>query len=203
MMETMLTVSRLAKKLGLSRTTILYYEKQGLLKPSLIAENGYRWYGESEIERLKSIISYRSYGLSISDIRLLLEPLSISQGQILENHFRALEQEINNLRAHQKAIIELLKKSILLKEKFVNKAKWVEIMIAAGLSKEDMIKWHQKFEEMEPEEHQKFLESLNITSVHDKFHRTLVLSGFFFLKIASTFLNSSFFPKPIKRRIAI
>ena len=161
MMETMLTVSRLAKKLGLSRTTILYYEKQGLLKPSLIAENGYRWYGESE--RLKSIISYRSYRLSISDIRLLLEPLSISQGQILENHFRALEQEINNLRAHQKAIIELLKKSILLKEKFVNKAKWVEIMIAAGLSKEDMMKWHQKFEEMEPEEHQKFLESLNIT----------------------------------------
>ncbi len=44
---------------------------------------------------------------------------------------------------------------------------------------------------------------LNKGSVHDKFHRTLVLSGFFFLKIASTFLNSSFFPKPIKRRIAI
>ena len=40
---------------------------------------------------------------------------------------------------------------------------------------------------------------LNKGSVHDKFHRTLVLSGFFFLKIASTFLNSSFFPKPIKR----
>ncbi len=43
----------------------------------------------------------------------------------------------------------------------------------------------------------------NNFSVHDKFHRILVLSGFFFLKIASTFLNSSFFPKPIKRRIAI
>ena len=45
--------------------------------------------------------------------------------------------------------------------------------------------------------------SINKSSVHDKFHRALVLSGFFFLKIASTFLNSSFFPKPIKRRIAI
>ncbi len=45
----------------------------------------------------------------------------------------------------------------------MNKAKWVEIMIAAGLSKEDMMKWHQKFEEMEPEEHQKFLESLGMT----------------------------------------
>ena len=43
----------------------------------------------------------------------------------------------------------------------------------------------------------------NNSSVHDKFHRALVLSGLFFLKIASTFLNSSFFPKPIKRRIAI
>ncbi len=47
------------------------------------------------------------------------------------------------------------------------------------------------------------LPSINLFSVHDKFHRALVLSGFFFLKIASTFLNSSFFPKPIKRRIAI
>lgn len=45
--------------------------------------------------------------------------------------------------------------------------------------------------------------SLDLASVHDKFHIALVLSGFFFLKISSTFLNSSFFPKPIKRRIAI
>ena len=33
-------------------------------------------------------------------------------------------------------------------------------------------------------------------SVHDKFHRTLVLSGFFFLKIASTFLNKKVSDKP-------
>ncbi|MCZ3007840.1 hypothetical protein NYZ11_19905, partial [Acinetobacter baumannii] len=33
------------------------------------------------------------------------------------------------------------------------------------------------------------------TSVHDKFHRTLILSGFCLLKIAKISLNSSFFPK--------
>ncbi len=38
-----------------------------------------------------------------------------------------------------------------------------------------------------------------LASVHDKFHRTLILSGFCFLKIAKISLNSSFFPKPIKR----
>ncbi|WP_228714922.1 FadR/GntR family transcriptional regulator [Acinetobacter pullicarnis] len=40
---------------------------------------------------------------------------------------------------------------------------------------------------------------LKTTSVHDKFHRTLILSGFCLLKIAKISLNSSFFPKPIKR----
>ncbi len=34
---------------------------------------------------------------------------------------------------------------------------------------------------------------------HYKLHRTLILSGFCFLKIAKISLNSSFFPKPIKR----
>ena len=38
-----------------------------------------------------------------------------------------------------------------------------------------------------------------VISVHDKFHRTLILSGFCLLKIAKISLNSSFFPKPIKR----
>ena len=41
--------------------------------------------------------------------------------------------------------------------------------------------------------------SSNLFSVHDKFHRTLILSGFCLLKIAKISLNSSFFPKPIKR----
>ena len=40
---------------------------------------------------------------------------------------------------------------------------------------------------------------VNLISVHDKFHRTLILSGFCLLKIAKISLNSSFFPKPIKR----
>ena len=43
------------------------------------------------------------------------------------------------------------------------------------------------------------LEFIKEGSVHDKFHRTLILSGFCFLKIAKISLNSSFFPKPIKR----
>lgn len=159
----MLTVTQLAKQYGVSRTTILYYEKEHLLLPAYRSDNGYRWYGDKEIERLNAIISYRSYGLSVSSIHSLLERKGESQTQILKDHFNDLEREIQNLRAQQKAIVVLLQEPNLLEDNIVNKERWVQIMVAAGFNENDMTKWHRKFEEMEPKEHQKFLESLGIS----------------------------------------
>ncbi|MEH0697374.1 MerR family transcriptional regulator [Vibrio owensii] len=158
----MLTVTQLARECGLSRTTILYYEREGLLAPAHRSENGYRWYGEKEIQRLKTISSYRSYGLPISSIRILLAQKGKSQAEILKDHFNELEREIQNLRAQQKAIVVLLQEPQLIEDNIVTKERWVQIMQAAGFSENDMVTWHQKFEEMEPAEHQKFLESLGI-----------------------------------------
>jgi len=160
----MLTVTQIAKQFGVSRTTILYYEKEQLLIPAYRSENGYRWYGEKEIKRLEAITSYRSYGLSVSSIRALLNRDGESQSQILKDHFNELEREIQNLRAQQKAVVVLLQEPSLLKDNIVNKQRWVEIMVAAGFTENDMVKWHQKFEQLEPLEHQKFLESLGISS---------------------------------------
>lgn len=159
----MLTVTQLAKQFGVSRTTILYYEKEELLMPAYRSENGYRWYGNNEIQRLKAITSYRSYGLSVSSIKTLVNRNGESQDQILKDHFNQLESEIQNLRAQQKAVVVLLQEPSLLEGNIVNKERWVEIMVAAGFSESDMVKWHQKFEELEPQEHQKFLESLGIS----------------------------------------
>ncbi|MFQ0974406.1 MerR family transcriptional regulator [Vibrio campbellii] len=158
----MLTVTQLARECGLSRTTILYYEREGLLAPAHRSENGYRWYGEKEIQRVKTISSYRSYGLPISSIRTLLAQKGKSQAEILKDHFNELEREIQNLRAQQKAIVVLLQEPQLIEDNIVTKERWVQIMQAAGFSENDMVTWHQKFEEMEPAEHQKFLESLGI-----------------------------------------
>ncbi len=159
----MLTVTQLAKQFGISRTTILYYEKEQLLLPAYRSENGYRWYGDKEVERLNAITSYRSYGLSVASIKALLNQTGKSQTQILKDHFNELENEIQSLRAQQKAIVVLLQEPTLLEENIVNKERWVNIMVAAGFSENDMVKWHQKFEELEPQEHQKFLESLGIS----------------------------------------
>ncbi|MBY6191998.1 MerR family transcriptional regulator [Microbulbifer agarilyticus] len=158
----MLTVTQLARTFGISRATILYYEREGLLLPANRSENGYRWYGDKEVERLRMIVSYRSYGIPVASIAALIDRKGESQAQILKAHFKELEQEIQLLRAQQKAVVALLQEPNMMEENMVTKERWVEIMRAAGFDDDAMIKWHQKFEEMEPEEHQKFLESLGI-----------------------------------------
>ncbi|ODN41530.1 MerR family transcriptional regulator [Piscirickettsia litoralis] len=170
----MLTVTQLARKYGLSRAAILYYEREGLLQPSHRSDNGYRWYGYEEIERLEAIISYRSYGLSVTNIKDLLDrKTGMSQAQILKDHFNELEKEINLLRKQQKAIVALLQEPKLIEANMVTKERWVEIMKAAGFDEAAMRTWHQKFEEMEPDEHQNFLESLGINSEEIKRIRNL------------------------------
>lgn len=159
----MLTVTQLANKFGISRATVLYYEKKGLLEARIRSENGYRWYGEDEIKTLKRIISYRSFGLPVAKLADLVKRKDeVAQERILRDQFNALEKEIIELRQQQNAIVQLLKQPQLLEKNMVTKDRWVEIMRAAGLSNEDMVNWHKKFEAMEPTEHQKFLESLDI-----------------------------------------
>lgn len=159
----MLTVSQLAKACSISRTSILYYEREGLLLPKNRSDNGYRWYGKTEIERLGRILSYRSFGVPVSQLRSLLdEAIEEGQKQILLQQFNALERDIQLLRLQQKAIVHFMDEPELLDKKVINKERWTQIMRDAGLSDEDMRSWHIKFEKTEPAAHQAFLETLKI-----------------------------------------
>ena len=44
----------------------------------------------------------------------------------------------------------------------MTKDKWVAIMKAAGLSEEDMHRWHREFERAAPDDHEEFLKYLQI-----------------------------------------
>ncbi|KGJ88022.1 MerR family transcriptional regulator [Thalassotalea sp. ND16A] len=159
----MFTVTKLAKTCKVSRATILYYERAGLLEPTVRSENGYRWYGESEINRLNDIIRFRSFGIPVAEIETLLDHESeVCQAEILKAQFEKLEYNILALRKQQSAIVALLQQPELVEKNMVTKERWVEIMKATGFSENDMTNWHKNFEKMEPEEHQLFLESLGI-----------------------------------------
>ena len=47
-----LTVGRLAKRFGLSRSTLLYYDRLGLLCPSGRSGGDYRLYEDADAQRL-------------------------------------------------------------------------------------------------------------------------------------------------------
>ena len=115
------------------------------------------------MKRLEAILAYRSFGVPITNIAPLLDRQDdMAQEHILRDQFNSLEQEIQKLRQQQKAIVMLLEQPTLLEQNMVTKARWVEIMKAAGLNEQDMKNWHKQFEKMEPDAHQEFLESLSI-----------------------------------------
>ncbi|PSW18098.1 MerR family DNA-binding transcriptional regulator [Photobacterium sanctipauli] len=171
----MLTVTALAKHCNVSRTTVLYYERAGLLQPAQRADNGYRYYGDKEIKRLESILSYRSFGIPVEDIAPLLDSqCEQSQQQLLTDQFNALESEIQRLRKQQSAIVATLNQPSLLTSGMLTKEKWTALLAASGMSEEDMTNWHIQFEKMEPQAHQQFLESLGIDT--DEIERIRQLS---------------------------
>jgi DNA-binding transcriptional MerR regulator len=159
----MLSVSQMARRSGVSRTTILYYESCGLLKPAARSAARYRLYGEKEIRVLEQIRLYRSVGLRVRDIRMLLAAPETNAASLLKRRLRELEEEIRQRRQHQQAILRLLRgKNGLRRIKNMNKDKWVGIMKAAGFKDADMHRWHREFERSAPEEHQEFLQYLHI-----------------------------------------
>ena len=159
----MLSVSQIAKRFGLSRTTILYYESCGLLKPGLRSRAGYRLFGDKESRVLEQICLYRSVGMSVQSIRSMLLNPDTDVSSLLRRRLQELESDIHRLRDHQRVILRLLKdKNILRRTKNMTKDKWVSIMKAAGFSEDDMRRWHREFEKAAPQDHNEFLQFLHI-----------------------------------------
>ena len=159
----MYTISQLAKRFGLSRSTLLYYDSIGVLSPSGRSSSGYRLYRENEAERLEKICLYRQTGVSLKEIRRLLTPGQSEKAQILERRLLDLNREISELRRQQAVIVNLLQNQLLRKAtRVLDKAMWVKMLAAAGLDEEGMLEWHRAFEADAPEAHQDFLESLGL-----------------------------------------
>lgn len=66
------TISQVASVVGVRTDTIRYYERVGLLPLPDRSPNGYRAYGEEDVERLRFIRGAQRLGLKLGDIRELL-----------------------------------------------------------------------------------------------------------------------------------
>jgi len=159
-----LTVGQLAKHFGLSRSTLLYYDRIGLLRPTTGGCGNYRRYSEEDQERLSRICSYRDAGVPLKDIvKILDSPGSSALTTALESRMENLHCEMEVLRGQQRIVAGLLGRPDLLDTKpIIDKKTWTSLLEEAGFTEEDMCRWHRDFEARAPKEHEAFLELLGI-----------------------------------------
>ena len=159
----MITIGKLARRFGTSRSTLLYYDSIGLLSPSGRTAAGYRVYTEKEAARLEQIRTYRAAGIPLEEIKEILGGRPTRLVGVLEARLRQLNEEIAGMREQQRVVLRLLRKrKHLAGARTLDKKRWVDLLRATGLGDDDMDRWHVEFERMSPEGHQDFLESLGI-----------------------------------------
>ena len=159
----MYRIGQLVETFGISRSTLLYYDKIQLLSPSHRTQSNYRTYSQADYDRLEQIMIYKEAGLSLEEISELLDSNINDTSKVLEQRLLSLNSEIALLREQQKTLVSLLGKESLLREtKVMSKEQWVNILKSCGMDEEDMRQWHIEFERHLPEVHTDFLASLGI-----------------------------------------
>ena len=108
-------IQQLARRTGVSAKAIRYYESIGLLPMPKRKPNGYREYGQADIDRVKLVAGARNLDFSLGDIeeilalrdrreapcRVVLRLLEEKAGQIRQRiaHLQQLEGELRQLHA--------------------------------------------------------------------------------------------------------
>jgi len=118
-------ISELAAKVGLSRTALLYYEKQKLISGSRL-NNGYRVYSEKDLQRVRLIKQLLAGGLTLKECKVCLE--AKVDRQLLKNRLKALDQEIEQKQQSR-------------------------TLLAAMLGEGDLTAWHQSLDKLAPDAH--------------------------------------------------
>jgi MerR family transcriptional regulator, thiopeptide resistance regulator len=93
----MFTVKQLSKLAGVTPRTLHHYDAIGLLKPTRVGENGYRYYGDKSLLRLQQILLYRELDLPLDDIKKIVGRRDFDVLGALQSHKDALQNQITRL----------------------------------------------------------------------------------------------------------
>jgi MerR family Zn(II)-responsive transcriptional regulator of zntA len=107
----------LARATGNTVRTIRFYETEGLLKPANVSGGGHRRYTEDDLERLRLITDLRELGLSLCEIRSILElragchtaaEFAIRIEQVLVAHLEQAQRRLERLRRVKREMLDAL-----------------------------------------------------------------------------------------------
>jgi DNA-binding transcriptional MerR regulator len=158
------TIGRLAELFGLSRSTLLYYDAVGLLKPSHRSEAGYRLYAEDDCARLEKIRLFRGMGVPLERIASFLSRPDEGITPMLLRRLLAINAEIDGLRDQQREILRMLEEDGSLKGVKPRLHGMRELGKKAGITEQSYKKVHRVFQRTSPKEHRRFLRYLGFTN---------------------------------------
>ena len=121
----MYRISELATQVGLSRSTLLYYEKIGLIEGQRL-KNGYRTYSDRDAQRLRLIQQFQTGGLTLTECKACLD--AKVERQILLNRLQQLDAEIAQKQKSRQ-------------------------LLAALLGEGGLKKWHESIDKIAPDAH--------------------------------------------------
>ena len=93
----MLTVKQLSKLAGITPRTLHYYDEIGLLTPTQVHDNGYRYYGPEAVLRLQQILLYRKLDMPLDEIQKIMGRRDFDALDALENHKKELHRRIDQM----------------------------------------------------------------------------------------------------------
>lgn len=124
-----MTVGVLAKKMGTTVRTLQYYDKEGLLSPSAESEGGRRLYSDKDMIVLYQILTLKSLGFSLDDIKKQLLSLDSAEdvAKTLSMQADVIRQKVKDLSEslHE---LELLQEEVL-RMKSVDFKKYADIIV--------------------------------------------------------------------------
>lgn len=116
-MRAVLSTGDLARATGHTLRTVRHYEAAGLLTPAEVSDGGHRRYTDDDLERLRLITDLREVGLSLCEIKSMLELRSGCQTaaefaarfrEVIEVHLEAAQRRLERLRRMRREILASL-----------------------------------------------------------------------------------------------
>ncbi len=121
----MYRISELAELVGLSRSTLLYYGKLGLIEAQR-QSNGYRLYSEKDLQRVRLLQQLQAGGLTLKECQACLD--AKIERSLLENRLKQLDEEL------------------LQKQRSRD-------LLAAMLGESGLEEWHESMDKLAPDAH--------------------------------------------------
>ena len=109
-MRERITIGELARAADVPTSTVRYYERQRLLRPSGRSVSNYRLYSQEDLERLRFIRAAQATGFTLGDITKLLRPAPCGKVQtLIEERLGQVAARMKELRHVQRVLNASLK----------------------------------------------------------------------------------------------